>query len=98
RFSRDWSSDVCSSDLEAVTLREHYSLVELPDGNYKPRYDDPRAGYGGLSYVDYSVPIGEPMVKRYVRRHRLEKKDPSAAMSEPRSEERRVGKESRKRG
>jgi hypothetical protein len=67
---------------EAVTLREHYSLVELPDSNYQPRYDDPRAGYGGLSFVDYSVPIGEPMVKRYIRRHRLEKKDPSAAMSE----------------
>ena len=33
---------------EAVTLREHYSLVELPDGNFKPRNDDPRAGYGGL--------------------------------------------------
>ncbi len=46
---------------EAVTLREHYSLVELPDDNYKPRWDDPRAGYGGLTFVDYSVPIGEPM-------------------------------------
>ena len=67
---------------EAVTLREHYSLVELPDGNFQTRYDDPRAGYGGLNFVDYSVPIGEPMVKRYVRRHRLEKKDPNAAMSE----------------
>src|SRR4051812_15791345 len=68
---------------EAVTMREHVSLVELPDTNYKPRYDDPRAGYGGLTYVDYSVPIGEPMQMRYIRRHRLEKKDPGAAVSEP---------------
>ncbi len=67
---------------EAVTLREHYSLVELPDGNYTPREDDPRAGYGGLTYVDYSVPIGDQMVKRFVRRHRLVKKDPNAEMSE----------------
>jgi hypothetical protein len=67
---------------EAVTLREHYSLVELPDDHYQPRLDDPRAGYGGVSYVDYSVPIGEPMVKRYIERHRLEKKDPNAAVSE----------------
>ncbi len=67
---------------EAVTLREHYSLVELPDGNYRPREDDPRAGYSGLTFVDYSVPIGEPMVKHYIRRHRLQKKDPNAAISE----------------
>jgi hypothetical protein len=68
---------------EAVTLREHYSLVELPDSNYRPRLDDPRAGYGGPNFVDYSTPIGEPMVQRYIARHRLEKKDPSAAMSDP---------------
>lgn len=68
---------------DAVTLREHHSLVELPDNNYKPRVDDPRAGYGGLQYVDYAAPLGEDMVKRFVRRHRLQKKDPSAAMGEP---------------
>jgi hypothetical protein len=68
---------------DAVTLREHASLVELPDNNYRPRVEDPRAGYGGLQYVDYSAPIGEPIVQRFIRRHRLQKKDPSAAMSEP---------------
>lgn len=68
---------------DAVTLREHASFVELPDGNFTPRDDDPRAGYGGLNFVDYSVPIGEPIVMRYIRRHRLQKKDPTAAMSEP---------------
>ncbi len=68
---------------DAVTMREHVSFVELPDGNYKPRVDDPRAGYGGLTFVDYSVPIGEPIQFRYIRRHRLQKKDPAAAMSEP---------------
>ena len=80
-FSGTVASVTPSAD--SVTLREHYSLVELPDGNFKPRDDDPRAGYGGLNFVDYSVPIGEPMVKRYIRHHRLEKQDPSAAMSEP---------------
>ena len=68
---------------EAVTLREHASFVELPDGNFKPRVDDPRAGYSGISYVDYSTPIGDPMVVRYIRRHRLQKKDPTAAVSDP---------------
>jgi hypothetical protein len=68
---------------EAVTMREHVSLVELPDNKYAPRWDDPRAGYGGLAFIDYSVPIGDPMQMRYIRRHRLDKKDPNAAISEP---------------
>jgi hypothetical protein len=68
---------------DAVTMREHVSFVELPDNGYRPRAEDPRAGYGGLTYVDYSVAIGEPMQVRYIRRHRLEKKDPAAAISEP---------------
>ena len=69
---------------EAVTMREHVSFVELPDSTtFQPRNDDPRAGYGGLSFVDYSVPIGEPIQFRYIRRHRLQKKDPAAAISEP---------------
>jgi len=48
---------------EAVTLREHFSFVELPDDKFQVRADDPRAGYTGLEYMDYSTPIGEPMVK-----------------------------------
>jgi len=67
---------------DAVTLREHHTFAELPDDNYKPRFDDPRAGYGGLQYVDYSAPLGTPMVQRYLRRHRLEKVDPSARVSD----------------
>ena len=68
---------------DSVTLREHVSLVQLPDAGYKPRWDDPRAGYGGMTFMDYSVPIGTPMLQHYIRRHRLVKKDPNAAMSEP---------------
>ena len=68
---------------DSVTLREHASFVELPDANYTPRVDDPRAGYGGLNFVDFSQPIAEPIQFRYIRRHRLVKKDPAAAMSEP---------------
>ena len=69
---------------EAVTLRQHASFVELPDmSTYTPRLDDPRAGYGGATFVDFSQPISEPIQFRYIRRHRLQKKDPSAAISEP---------------
>ncbi len=68
---------------EAASLRMHHSFFELPDGNYVPRRADPRAGYGALTYRDYAVPLGESMTRRLIRRHRLEKRDPSAAVSDP---------------
>lgn len=68
----------------AATVRMHHSFIKLPElGEYTPRAYDPRAGYGSMSFQDYSVPLGEPMTQRFIRRHRLEKRDPAAAMSEP---------------
>lgn len=67
---------------QAITVRQHHSFVELPDDNYKPRKFDPRAGYFGISYQDYSAEIGGEFTKRYIARHRLEKKDPTAEVSE----------------
>lgn len=66
----------------SITVRQHHSFVELPDGNYRPRVFDPRAGYFSMSYYDYATPIDEPIEKRFITRHRLEKKDPTAASSE----------------
>lgn len=68
---------------DAVTVREHHSLIELPDNNYKPRAFDPRSGYFGMSFADYAAPLGDPLEKHYLVRHRLQKKDPTAAVSEP---------------
>jgi Met-zincin/Domain of unknown function (DUF5117) len=70
-------------DPNSITVREHYSFVQLPDGNYHPREFDPRAGFYGIDYMDYATPIGTPIVKRYIARHRLQKKDPAAAISDP---------------
>jgi len=67
----------------AITVREHHSFVQLPPPGYKPRIYDPRSSFFGISYMDYATPISEPIVKRLTARHRLEKKDPSAAVSEP---------------
>jgi hypothetical protein len=67
----------------AVTVRQHHSFVELPGAGYRPRAFDPRAGYFGGSFMDYSTPISEPIVKRFASRHRLEKRDPRAATSDP---------------
>ncbi|MFA0963627.1 zinc-dependent metalloprotease [Roseivirga sp. BDSF3-8] len=67
---------------DAVTVRMHHSFVMLPDDGYEPRSFDPRSGFFYMSYQDYATPIEKPLVKRLIARHRLEKKDPSAAMSE----------------
>lgn len=67
---------------DAITVRTHHSLIELPDDNYEPRAFDPRSGFISISYQDYATPIEEPLVKRMIIRHRLQKKDPSAARSE----------------
>jgi hypothetical protein len=68
---------------EAITLRVHHSFVQLPDNDYKPRVFDPRSSYGPISFYDYSTPVSEPIEKFFIARHRLKKKDPTAAMSEP---------------
>lgn len=66
----------------SLTLRQHLSFVRLPDANYQPRRFDPRAGYFSTSYYDYATPISESLEKRWITRHRLQKKDPAAAVSE----------------
>lgn len=66
-----------------VTVRERHSFVELPDSNYKPRRFDPRVGLIPISFYDYGTDINEDLEKRWIQRHRLEKKDPSAAVSDP---------------
>lgn len=66
----------------AVTVYQHHSFVELPDDNYKPREFDPRSGGYPMSYMDYSTPVNQSIVKRFIYRHRLEKKNPNAAVSE----------------
>ena len=65
-----------------VSVVQHHSFIELPDGNYKPRVFDVRSGAIATSYLDYATPVHEQIRKRYIIRHRLEKKDPSATISE----------------
>ena len=74
-------------DRNALTVHVHHSLIRLPDDHYEPLSYDPRSGVIGLRYdaggfLDYATPIGEPLVRDFGRRHRLEKVDPTAAVSE----------------
>ena len=67
---------------QSVSCRMHHSFVKLPDNKYTPRVMDPRSGYFGISFQDYATPIDQALTKRFIRRHRLEKKDPNATTSE----------------
>jgi len=66
---------------EAVTLVQHHSFIRLPGPGYMPRAFDPRAGSFAITFADYASRLAEPLVKRWIVRHRLEKTDPSAASS-----------------
>ncbi|MCH2033093.1 MAG: zinc-dependent metalloprotease [Tenacibaculum sp.] len=65
-----------------VTVHQHHSFVELPDNKYLPRKYDPRCGSWQMTYLDYATPVDEPIRKRFIYRHRLEKKNPNAQVSE----------------
>lgn len=68
---------------EAITLRQHHSFVQLPDAGYRPRVFDARSSFISTSYFDYATPVNEPIEKFFIIRHRLEKKDKTAAVSDP---------------
>ncbi|TVZ51758.1 zinc-dependent metalloprotease [Dokdonia sp. Hel_I_53] len=69
-------------ESSAISIIQHYSFVALPDDNFSPRTFDPRAGSIATTFLDYATPIQDPIVKRFANRHRLEKLDPEAELSE----------------
>lgn len=77
-----WIRDVTPSP-DAVTLRQHFSFVALPPAGYQPRIDIAGSGFFDVEYADYATPIGQPLVQRFIARHRLVKKNPNAAVSDP---------------
>lgn len=74
-------------DSRAITVHMHHSFIRLPEDDYEPLPYDPRSGVIGLRYdtggfADYATPVGEKLSVDFGRRHRLEKVDPDAAVSE----------------
>jgi len=68
-----------------LTVRQHHSFVQLPplNGSFQPRRADPRAGFNGVTFMDFAKPIDEDLEVRFVARHRIRKRNPGAAPSEP---------------
>ena len=69
-------------DAENITVHMHHSFIQLPDDMYKPRKFHPYSGYWSVEHKDYAAAIEDSMAVKYIPRHRLAKKDPTAARSE----------------
>jgi hypothetical protein len=73
-------------DARAFTLREHLTLHRLPDDSYRPRAQDSRVGFFGITFHDFAQPIQAPLQVRWIARHRLERvnpRDPSSPIKDP---------------
>jgi hypothetical protein len=71
-------SNIVSGNTLTLVLR--HSLIALPEPGYVQR--SVPYGYSlGLQKVDFSAPLGQPIVTDLARRFRLEKVDPAAARS-----------------
>lgn len=67
----------------SATVGMHFSMVKLPENPMMPRLKDERVGYFSLTKTDYGTSEHKAAKRSYITRWRLEKKNPSAAVSEP---------------
>ena len=70
-------------DVRSIFLGMHYSFSRLPEEPMRPRLADPRIGYFLDTRWDFTDDLTLSPQVHQIRRWRLEKKDPAAALSEP---------------
>lgn len=61
-----------------ISMQMNQSMILLPEDPMTPRLHDPRVGWFTISQIDYSSEALKSDQKRYIRRWRLEPKDPKA--------------------
>jgi hypothetical protein len=66
---------------DSLTMRQHLSFVRLPPPGYVPRAYHPASGAFSVGWYDYAQPLASSIDRRVQPRFRLEKTDPSAAIS-----------------
>jgi hypothetical protein len=64
------------------TMRIHHSFLKAPT-DYTPRVADSRIDVSSIRFQDFSKPVDDSPYTQWITRWRLEKKDPNAALSEP---------------
>jgi hypothetical protein len=70
-------------DARSLFIGMTYTLAPLPATPMQARKADPRVGYFADSYADFGDDNSEGRRAHLINRWRLEKKDPAAAVSEP---------------
>lgn len=83
RSSTGSGGNMTMADPRSVTLRVHHSLCALPPDGFKSREMDQRVGYFLTERRDAMDMESKDPVKRFAERWRLQKKDPSADVSDP---------------
>jgi hypothetical protein len=68
-------------DPKSLTMRQRISLVRLPEAGFTPRRYHPGSGGFNVGSIDFSQPLSQSLDVRYQLRFRLDKTDPTAAMS-----------------
>ena len=71
-----------ATDPRYTTIHVQHSILELPDNDYEPRYEDPRVGHFTTEVNDQTSTSPTPY-RDMIHRWNLVKKDPSAELSEP---------------
>jgi hypothetical protein len=61
-----------------ISLDMRQSIVLLPRTPMRPRYADPRAGFFSVTRVNYGLDVQKADSQSFIRRWRLEPKDPAA--------------------
>ena len=69
-------------DWQTISVHLHHSFIRLPDDDYEAVLLDARSGFFGRTFQDYATPVGDSLRVSYTVRHRLEKQDPTADVSE----------------
>lgn len=70
------------TDSRFINILVQHSLIEMPENNFEPRFDDPRVGYFTTNVNDMTT-TDAINYRDLVHRWKLEKKNPELAISEP---------------
>ncbi len=71
------------AEPQDITAEIRHSILALPETLMKPRHYNHRVGFFDARYQDYTGEKNKVQETRFIKRWRLVKKDPSAALSEP---------------